>query len=112
MPGKSRAAWWQQLAPADRLVLALRWHGQTRSVALARMGDELIYDSIELCGFVPMIGEESEHSAHPEPAATSQSPTTKTRRWTQPPYAASSPAARAHRLVRPRRRLPSLDATA
>uniref|UniRef100_UPI003F496763 methyltransferase, FxLD system n=1 Tax=Streptomyces sp. CA-141956 TaxID=3240051 RepID=UPI003F496763 len=53
-------AWWQQLADGGRLVLPLRWRGQTRSVALTRRGDTLISDGMELCGFVPIIGQDSE----------------------------------------------------
>ncbi len=53
---------WEQLAPGGRLVVPLRWRGQTRSVAFVRDGDALVSDSIELCGFVPMIGQEGERS--------------------------------------------------
>ncbi len=56
-------AFWEQLAPGGRLVVPLRWRGQTRSVAFVRDGDALISDSIELCGFVPMIGQEGERGA-------------------------------------------------
>lgn len=38
----------------------LRWRGQTRSLALVRRGNQLIADSIHLCGFVPMVGQEGE----------------------------------------------------
>jgi protein-L-isoaspartate(D-aspartate) O-methyltransferase len=55
-------AFWEQLAPGGRLVVPLRWRGQTRSVAFVRDGDALVSDSIELCGFVPMIGQEGERS--------------------------------------------------
>lgn len=55
-------AFWEQLAPRGRLVVPLRWRGQTRSVAFVRDGDALQSDSIELCGFVPMIGQEGERS--------------------------------------------------
>ncbi|MGX7823553.1 methyltransferase, FxLD system [Actinokineospora sp. 24-640] len=56
------AAWCEQLVPGGRLVVPLRWRGQTRSVAFVRDGDRLISDRIDLCGFVPMIGQEGEHS--------------------------------------------------
>ncbi|MBE1573888.1 methyltransferase, FxLD system [Amycolatopsis roodepoortensis] len=57
-------AWWSQLAPGGRLVVPLRWRGQTRSVAFVREGDRLRSDSVQLCGFVPMIGQDSELSGH------------------------------------------------
>jgi protein-L-isoaspartate(D-aspartate) O-methyltransferase len=57
-------AWWNQLAPGGRLVVPLRWRGQTRSVAFVREGDRLRSDSVQLCGFVPMIGQDSELSGH------------------------------------------------
>ncbi|MEV6309967.1 methyltransferase, FxLD system [Streptomyces sp. NPDC051840] len=56
-------AWWDQLADGGRLVLPLRWRGQTRSVALTRRGDTLVSDGMELCGFVPVIGQDGERSA-------------------------------------------------
>lgn len=55
--------WWNQLVDGGRLVLPLRWRGQTRSVALTRRGDELISDSMELCGFVPIIGQNGEKTS-------------------------------------------------
>lgn len=55
-------AFWEQLAPGGRLIVPLRWRGQTRSVAFVRDGDAMLSDSIELCGFVPMIGQEGERS--------------------------------------------------
>jgi protein-L-isoaspartate(D-aspartate) O-methyltransferase len=57
------AAWREQLAPGGRLVVPLRWRGQTRSVAFVRDGDRLISDRTDLCGFVPMIGQEGEHTS-------------------------------------------------
>ena len=55
-------AFWEQLAPGGRLVAPLRWRGQTRSVAFVRNGDALVSESMELCGFVPMLGQEGERS--------------------------------------------------
>ncbi|WP_172387342.1 methyltransferase, FxLD system [Streptomyces sp. MNP-20] len=55
--------WWQQLTDGGRLVLPFRWRGQTRSVALTRHGDTLISDGMELCGFVPVIGQTGERTA-------------------------------------------------
>lgn len=55
-------AFWEQLAPGGRLVVPLRWRGQTRSVAFVQDGDAMVSDSIELCGFVPMIGQEGERT--------------------------------------------------
>jgi protein-L-isoaspartate(D-aspartate) O-methyltransferase len=57
------SAWWGQLADGGRLVLPFRWRGQTRSVALTRHGDTFISDCMELCGFVPVIGQDGEHTA-------------------------------------------------
>ncbi|WNV83903.1 methyltransferase, FxLD system [Umezawaea sp. Da 62-37] len=57
-------AWREQLAPGGRLVVPLRWRGQTRSVAFVHESDRLRSDSVKLCGFVPMIGQDSELSAH------------------------------------------------
>ncbi|WP_017975669.1 methyltransferase, FxLD system [Actinopolyspora halophila] len=57
-------SWWQQLAPAGRMVLPLRWRGQTRAVALAERGGKLVSDGVELCGFVPLTGDtEGERTA-------------------------------------------------
>ncbi|RBM14152.1 methyltransferase, FxLD system [Streptomyces sp. PT12] len=58
------AAWWEQLAPGGRLVLPLRWRGQTRSVAFTREDDCMVSDSVELCGFLPMIGQDGERQGH------------------------------------------------
>ncbi|MER5843480.1 methyltransferase, FxLD system [Streptomyces prasinus] len=57
------APWWEQLAEGGRLVLPLRWRGQTRSVALTRRSDTLVSEGMELCGFVPIIGQEGEKTA-------------------------------------------------
>src|SRR5262249_39110457 len=55
-------AWWAQLAPGGRLVLPLRWRGQTRTVAFIHEEGRLRSESVELCGFVPMVGQGGEHS--------------------------------------------------
>ena len=64
-------AWWAQLAPGGRLVVPLRWRGQTRSIAFAHIGsgtrNVLRSDSVELCGFVPMVGQEGERGGHIDP---------------------------------------------
>ncbi|GHB74171.1 hypothetical protein GCM10010377_75690 [Streptomyces viridiviolaceus] len=57
------AAWWDQLREGGRLVLPLRWRGQTQSVALTRRGDTLVSDDMALCGFVPIIGQDGERTA-------------------------------------------------
>jgi protein-L-isoaspartate(D-aspartate) O-methyltransferase len=58
------SAWFRQLRPGGRLVVPLRWRGQTQSVALVLGDDGLLRsDSVFLCGFVPMIGQDWEHSA-------------------------------------------------
>jgi protein-L-isoaspartate(D-aspartate) O-methyltransferase len=56
-------AWFGQLRPGGRLVVPLRWRGQTQSVALVLGDDGLLRsDSVFLCGFVPMIGQGWERS--------------------------------------------------
>jgi len=63
-------AWWQQLAPAGRLVVPLRiTAGTTRSIAFVRPGDDpggrhLASQSMTTCGFLAMRGV----GARPEPA--------------------------------------------
>jgi protein-L-isoaspartate(D-aspartate) O-methyltransferase len=44
-----------------------RRSGQTRSVAFVRDGDRLISDRTDLCGFVPMIGQNGEHNGTIDP---------------------------------------------
>jgi protein-L-isoaspartate(D-aspartate) O-methyltransferase len=57
-------AWFGQLRPGGRLVVPLRWRGQTQSVALVLGEDGVLRsDSVFLCGFVPMIGQDWERSA-------------------------------------------------
>lgn len=51
-------AWWDQLAPDARVVVPLRWRGQARSVAFNYQGGRLVADSIELCGFVYLVGDD------------------------------------------------------
>ncbi|MFL6127111.1 methyltransferase, FxLD system [Actinophytocola sp.] len=55
-------SWRDQLAPNGRLIVPLRWRGQSRSIAFVRDGDVLGSDSVRLCGFVPMIGQDNELS--------------------------------------------------
>ncbi|MGP3775406.1 methyltransferase, FxLD system [Streptomyces sp. SDT5-1] len=64
------STWWEQLADGGRLVLPLRWRGQTRSVALVRDGDVLVSEGMELCGFVPIIGQDGERTAALDPDET------------------------------------------
>jgi len=61
-------AWFAQLKPGGRLVVPLRWRGQSQSVALVLGDDGLLRsDSVFLCGFVPMLGQDWEHSAALDP---------------------------------------------
>lgn len=60
-------AWWEQLAPGGRMVVPLRWRGQTRGIAFTREPDRLRSDWVELCGFVPMIGQDGELTTHLDP---------------------------------------------
>lgn len=57
-------AWWEQLLPGGRLIVPLRWRGQTRSVAFVHGQDRLRSDSVQLCGFVPVVGQDGERQAH------------------------------------------------
>jgi protein-L-isoaspartate(D-aspartate) O-methyltransferase len=64
-------SWFTQLKPGGRMVLPLRWRGQTRGVAFTKHSDgALRSESVFLCGFVPMIGQDGERKAaiHAEPA--------------------------------------------
>jgi protein-L-isoaspartate(D-aspartate) O-methyltransferase len=57
-------AWFRQLRPGGRLVVPLRWRGQTQSVALVLGEDGILRsDTVFLCGFVPMTGQDWERSA-------------------------------------------------
>jgi protein-L-isoaspartate(D-aspartate) O-methyltransferase len=58
-------AWWDQLTPGGRLVVPLRWRGQTRSIAFTHTDGLMRSDSVHLCGFVPMLGQEGERTTHP-----------------------------------------------
>ncbi len=60
-------AWWDQLAPGGRLVVPLRWRGLTRSIAFDYTDGIMRSDSVHLCGFVPMLGQEGEHTGHLDP---------------------------------------------
>jgi protein-L-isoaspartate(D-aspartate) O-methyltransferase len=57
-------AWWDQLVPGGRIVVPLRWRGQTRSVGFTYEDGRLRSDSVELCGFVPMVGYDGERTGH------------------------------------------------
>ncbi|MCU1685195.1 MAG: fxlM [Amycolatopsis sp.] len=49
-------AWTRQLAPGGRLVVPLRFRGNSRCVQFFRDGDLLRAESSRLCGFIPMEG--------------------------------------------------------
>ncbi|MEW2300041.1 methyltransferase, FxLD system [Streptomyces sp. NPDC006655] len=53
-------AWWDQLAVGGRLVVPLRWRGLSRSVAFRREKDLMRSDSVRMCGFLPVIGQDGE----------------------------------------------------
>ncbi|MGH3588471.1 MAG: methyltransferase domain-containing protein [Pseudonocardia sp.] len=59
---------WTQLAPHGRLVIPLRWRGQTRSIAFDRDGDQLRSDSIEPSTLAPLTGQDGEHHGILDPA--------------------------------------------
>lgn len=57
-------AWVSQLRPGGRIVVPLRWRGQTQSVAFTRTDDDILRsDGSFTCGFVPMIGQDWERTA-------------------------------------------------
>ncbi|GAA4898692.1 methyltransferase, FxLD system [Streptomonospora salina] len=58
-------AWRKQLAPGGRLVAPLRWRGQGRSAALTDRDGVLVSDSLHLCGFVYLLGEDDGELAGP-----------------------------------------------
>jgi protein-L-isoaspartate(D-aspartate) O-methyltransferase len=60
-------AWWEQLRPGGRLVVPLRFRGTTRSLGLTLQNGRFISDSVELCGFIPMIGHDNEPTAYLDP---------------------------------------------
>lgn len=63
-------AWSQQLRVGGRLVVPLRFRGTTRSLALTRLDGRFVSESVELCGFIPMIGHDGERTAHLDAAGT------------------------------------------
>ncbi|GIG67805.1 methyltransferase, FxLD system [Phytomonospora endophytica] len=56
------AAWWEQLTKSGRLVIPLRWRGDSRIVAFGRDGDRLISERIFMGGFIPMRDHGSERT--------------------------------------------------
>ncbi|MEH0577033.1 methyltransferase, FxLD system [Streptomyces sp. B21-108] len=54
--------WWDQLAVGGRLVVPLRWRGLSRSVAFRREKDRMRSDSVKMCGFLPVIGQDGERN--------------------------------------------------
>ncbi|MFE1050455.1 methyltransferase, FxLD system [Streptomyces olivaceus] len=57
-------AWWDQLAVGGRLVVPLRWRGLSRSVAFRREKGRMRSDSVKMCGFLPVIGQDGEHDGY------------------------------------------------
>lgn len=53
-------AWFDQLRNGGRLVVPLRWRGQTRCVAFRRVDDSLVSEDMTLCGFIPMRNDDGE----------------------------------------------------
>jgi protein-L-isoaspartate(D-aspartate) O-methyltransferase len=66
-PSDLPPAWQQQLVPGGRLVVPLRWRGQARSVAFTHQDGHLQAEDSRLCGFIPMIGQDAEHTGHIDP---------------------------------------------
>lgn len=63
-------AWFDQLIPGGRLVVPLRWRGQTHSVGFRREPDHLRSDSLQVCGFIPMAGPDGERQVRLDPGVT------------------------------------------
>ncbi|MEU3787178.1 methyltransferase, FxLD system [Streptomyces sp900129855] len=55
-------AWWDQLAVGGRLVVPLRWRGLSRAVAFQREEGRMRSDSVRMCGFLPVIGQDGERN--------------------------------------------------
>ncbi|WP_328937432.1 methyltransferase, FxLD system [Streptomyces tauricus] len=55
-------AWWDQLAVGGRLVVPLRWRGLSRAVAFQREEKVMRSDSVKMCGFLPVIGQDGEQN--------------------------------------------------
>jgi protein-L-isoaspartate(D-aspartate) O-methyltransferase len=66
-PSDLPPSWQEQLAPGGRLVAPLHWRGQARSVAFIRKEGHLRAEESQLCGFIPMIGQDGEHTGHIDP---------------------------------------------
>lgn len=66
-PSDLPPAWQQQLAPGGRLVVPLHWRGQARSVAFTHQDGHLQAEESQLCGFIPMVGQDEEHTGHIDP---------------------------------------------
>ncbi len=56
------SAWWDQLAVGGRLVVPLRWRGLSRAVAFQREEGRMRSDSVKMCGFLPVIGQDGERN--------------------------------------------------
>lgn len=54
-------AWWDQLTNDGRLVLPLRWRGDSRIVAFTRTGQYMTADTIRAGGFIPMRDHHDEN---------------------------------------------------
>ncbi|MET8623764.1 methyltransferase, FxLD system [Kitasatospora sp. NPDC004669] len=65
-------AWRDQLAEGGRLVVPLRVRGLTRSIAFVRRGSRLESESVRVCGFVPMQGEDEHHTQVLLPTGTEE----------------------------------------
>lgn len=66
-PSDLPPAWREQLASGGRLVVPLHWRGQARSVAFTHEEGHLRAEESQLCGFIPMIGQDGERTGHIDP---------------------------------------------
>ncbi|MFB8350715.1 hypothetical protein [Streptomyces niveus] len=54
--------WWDQLAVGGLLVVPLRWRGLSRSSAFRREKDRMTSESVKMCGFLAVIGQDGERN--------------------------------------------------
>jgi protein-L-isoaspartate(D-aspartate) O-methyltransferase len=61
-PNDLPPTWTDQLAGRGRMVVPLHWRGQARSIVFEHQAGHLRSRSIQLCGFIPMEGQDQARS--------------------------------------------------